>query len=163
MQYLWEVWQPRWPQVDRYQHRWHRSSTVPLVSCVRGGVPQGVERQQHRPWKLCEFFCVLHVSRAHFYADAVRDEHVRLPDEDPLAKEPGVRGKQRKMMYGSIEDRKLASWCTVTNFSQWADVEAKACTESVARCIRTEQSRNFGPRVVTVLGSFLGRTLTMRQ
>ena len=46
---------------------------------------------------------MLHVSRAHFYADAVRDEHVRLPDEDPLAKEPGVRGKQRKMMYGSLD------------------------------------------------------------
>ena len=30
------------------------------------------------------------VSRAHFYADAVRDICVRLPDEDPKAKEPGV-------------------------------------------------------------------------
>ena len=30
------------------------------------------------------------VSRAHFYADAVRDVYVRLPDEDPKAKQPGV-------------------------------------------------------------------------
>ena len=48
----------------------------------------------------------------------------------------------------------------MTIFSQWADVEAKACTESVARCIRAEQSRNFGPRVVTILGSqFLGKNI----
>ena len=36
------------------------------------------------------------------YADAVRDVHVRLQDEDPQAKEPGVRGKLRKM-YGSLD------------------------------------------------------------
>ena len=30
------------------------------------------------------------VSRAHFCADAVRDVYVRLPDEDPKAKQPGV-------------------------------------------------------------------------
>ena len=30
------------------------------------------------------------VSRAHFYADAVRDVYVPLPDEDPKAKQPGV-------------------------------------------------------------------------
>ena len=30
------------------------------------------------------------VSRAHLYADAVRDVHIRLPDEDPKAKQPGV-------------------------------------------------------------------------
>ena len=43
------------------------------------------------------------VSRAHFYADAVRDVHVRLPDEDPKAKQPGVCGKLRKTMYGSLD------------------------------------------------------------
>ena len=35
------------------------------------------------------------VSRAHFNADAVRDVYVRLPDEDPKAKQPGVCGKLR--------------------------------------------------------------------
>ena len=38
------------------------------------------------------------VSRAHFYADPVRDVNVRLPNEDPKAKEPGVCGKLRKTM-----------------------------------------------------------------
>ena len=42
------------------------------------------------------------VSRAHFYADAVRDVYVRLPDEDPEAKQPSVFGKLRKTMYGSL-------------------------------------------------------------
>ena len=41
------------------------------------------------------------VSRAHFYADAVRDVYVRLPSEDPKTKQPGVCGKLRKTMYGS--------------------------------------------------------------
>ena len=46
--------------------------------------------------------CIADVSRAHFYADAVRDVYVRLPDEDPKAKQPGVCGKLRKTMYGSF-------------------------------------------------------------
>ena len=43
------------------------------------------------------------VSRANFDADVVRDVHVRLPDEDPKAKQPGVCGKLRKTMYGSLD------------------------------------------------------------
>ena len=43
------------------------------------------------------------VSRAHFYSDAVRDVCVRLPDEDPKAKQPGMCGKLRKTMYGSLD------------------------------------------------------------
>ena len=43
------------------------------------------------------------VSRANFYADAVRDVYVRLPDEDPKATQPGVCGKLRKTMYGSLD------------------------------------------------------------
>ena len=43
------------------------------------------------------------VSRAHFYADAVRDVYVRLPDEDPKAKEPGSCRQLRKTMYGSLD------------------------------------------------------------
>ena len=43
------------------------------------------------------------VSRAHFYADAGRDVYVRVPDEDPKAKQPGVCGKLRKTMYGSLD------------------------------------------------------------
>ena len=43
------------------------------------------------------------VSRAHFYADAVRDVYVRLPDKDPKEKQPDVCGKFRKTMYGSFD------------------------------------------------------------
>ena len=45
------------------------------------------------------------VSRARFCAVAVRDEYVRLPDEDPKAKQPGVCmcGNLRKTMYGSLQ------------------------------------------------------------
>ena len=46
---------------------------------------------------------VADLSRARFNADAVRDIYVRLPDEDPKAKQPGVCGKLRKMMYGSLD------------------------------------------------------------
>ena len=48
-------------------------------------------------------FSTADVSRAHVYADAVRDVDVRLPDEDAKAKEPGVCGKLRKTMYGSLD------------------------------------------------------------
>ena len=76
--------------------------------------------QQRRPWKLYEFCSVLRVrkdvfrvedsllisigdvSRVHFFADPARDVNVRLPNEDPKAKEPGVCGKLRKTMYGSL-------------------------------------------------------------
>ena len=43
------------------------------------------------------------VIRADFYADAVRDVYVRLPDGDPKAKQPGVCGNLRKTMYGSLD------------------------------------------------------------
>ena len=41
--------------------------------------------------------------QAHFYADAVRDVQVQLPNEDEKAKEPDVCGKLRKTMYGSLD------------------------------------------------------------
>ena len=44
-----------------------------------------------------------YVSRAHFYACAVRDVYVRLADENPKAKQPGVCHKLRKTMYGSLD------------------------------------------------------------
>ena len=43
------------------------------------------------------------VSRAHFYADAVRDVFIKLPAEDPKASESGVCGKLRKTMYGTLD------------------------------------------------------------
>ena len=53
----------------------------------------------------------------------------------------------------SMKPCRPTSLCTVTIFSKGADVRAKAYTESVARCIRTQQSRNLGPRVVTISDS----------
>ena len=92
------------------------------VWCVRKCVMKGSNRssRQHLHWKLCESCSVLRarktfrvedpflisiadVSRAHVYAGAVRDVYVRLPDEDPKAKQPGVYGKLRKTMYGSLD------------------------------------------------------------
>ena len=46
---------------------------------------------------------LIDVSRAHFYADAVRDVFVRLPPEDPRSHEHGLCGKLCKTMYGSLD------------------------------------------------------------
>ena len=126
------------------------------------------------------------MSRAHFYADAVRGVHVRLPDEDPKAKQPGVCNELRKTMYGSLDAAQrwgehhahaleanrifptrgfsvsLTFWCTVTIFS---DVRSEkhalnllrgACESSKVVTLDPESSQS---RTV----SFLGRTLTFRQ
>ena len=55
---------------------------------------------------------VTDVSRAHFYADAVRDVYVRLPDEDPKAKQPSECGKLQKTMYGPLD---AAQWSREQN------------------------------------------------
>ena len=46
---------------------------------------------------------ILHVdvSRAHFYAKAVRPTHIKLPGEDPRSGETGVVGKLMMSMYGT--------------------------------------------------------------
>ena len=54
------------------------------------------------------------VSRAHLYADAVRDVYVRLPDEDPKAKQPVVCEKVRKTMCGSLD----AAQCWGEHYAQ---------------------------------------------
>ena len=46
---------------------------------------------------------VAYVGRAHFNADAVRNVCVRLPEEDSESKEPGICGKLRKTMYGTLD------------------------------------------------------------
>ena len=70
------------------------NSTSPTLCCVSG-----------KTFRVEDPFLIstADVSRAHFYADEVRDVHVRLPDEDPKAKQPGVCGKLRKTMYGSLD------------------------------------------------------------
>ena len=46
---------------------------------------------------------LIDVSRAHFYADVVRDVYIQLPEEDPRSKEPGICGKLEKTMYGTLD------------------------------------------------------------
>ena len=115
--------QPCWPQVDRYQQRKCGSSTLPLASVCTEVRHKGVEpifsatppletlrvllcvACQDDVFRVEDPFLIsiADVSRAHFYADAVRDVYVRLPDEDPKAKQPGVCGKLRKTMHGSLD------------------------------------------------------------
>ena len=45
------------------------------------------------------------VSRAHFYAPAVRDVFMELPAEDDGSKVPGRCGKLDRTMYGTLDDR----------------------------------------------------------
>ena len=46
---------------------------------------------------------LIDVSRAHFYASAVRDVFIQLPAEDPLSSTPGACGKLEKTMYGTLD------------------------------------------------------------
>ena len=43
------------------------------------------------------------MSRAHFYADAVREVFIELPKEDPRAGDRDTVGKLEKTMYGSLD------------------------------------------------------------
>jgi len=43
------------------------------------------------------------VSRAHFYADAVRDVFIELPRDDPRAGDGVSCGRLRKTMYGTLD------------------------------------------------------------
>ena len=116
--------QPSWPQMDRYQQRWRRSPTLPLAFGVYGKAPQRVETIfsatppleilrvplcvacQEDVFRVEDPFLVsiADVSRAHFYADAVRDVYVRLPDEDPNSKAASrVWGIAKDTPYGSLD------------------------------------------------------------
>ena len=70
------------------------SATLPLETLR---ILLGVACQEHVfRVKDTSLISIADMSRAHFYADAVRDVHVRLPDEDPKAKQPGVCGETAK-------------------------------------------------------------------
>ena len=58
---------------------------------------------------------IVDVSRAHFYADAIRDVFVKLPQEDPRACEEGICGKLQKTMYGTLDaaEQWSAHYCSV--------------------------------------------------
>ena len=46
---------------------------------------------------------LIDVSRAHFYAQAVRDVFIQLPDEDPDAANGDLVGKLDRTMYGTLD------------------------------------------------------------
>ena len=114
---------PSRPQVDRYQQRKCRGHTLPFASGVYGGASQrgGTDLLgntsagnfanpdqcacQDDVFRVEDPFLIsiADVSRTHFCGDAVRDVCVRLPDEDTKAKQPGLCGKLRKTMYGSLD------------------------------------------------------------
>ena len=56
-------------------------------------------RRNSDPYKIQ----LIDVSRAHFYADAVRDVYIQLPAEDPRSEEPGACSKLEKTMYGTLD------------------------------------------------------------
>ena len=66
-----------------------------LVARLASEDPRG----QEDPFKAVH----VDVSRAHFYADAVRDVYIEVPREDPRSQEPGVCGKLQKTMYGTLD------------------------------------------------------------
>ena len=75
----------------------HKAATPPLET-LRILLGVACQEDVFQPFLVS----IADVSRAHFYADAVCDVYVRLPDEDPKAKQP-VCGKLRKTMYGSLD------------------------------------------------------------
>ena len=46
---------------------------------------------------------LIDVTCAHFYADAVRDVYIQLPDEGPRSGEPGTCRNLEKTMYAAAE------------------------------------------------------------
>ena len=78
------------------------SATPPLES-LRAIIARAASEPQRPvssdPYKLL----LVDVSRAHFYADAVRDVFIQLPSEDPRSYDPEVCGKLEKTMYGTLD------------------------------------------------------------
>ena len=133
------------------------------------------------------------VSRAHFYADAVRDVCVRFPK----TKQPGVCvcGKLRQTMYGSLDAAqrwtehyaqvleaggfseawhlrvnfstktwRRTFWCTVMISSLWVDRKRKHALSLLRGAYELSKVVTLGPELSqSRTVSFLGRTLTLRQ
>merc|ERR1712197_122084 len=69
------------------------------------------------------------VSRAHFYADAVRDVFISLPPEDPRYGERDCCGRLLKTMYGTLDaaDRWSAHYTTVLRAAGFIQGKASPC------------------------------------
>ena len=72
---------------------------------------------------------LIDVSRAHFYADAVRDVFIRLPDEDPMSSSAGRCGRLKKTMYGTLDaaDRWAAHYSAVLTAAGFVQGRASPC------------------------------------
>jgi len=77
-------------------------SATPPLETLRVLLTKAASRKSLKSGKALSIQ-LIDVSRAHFYADAVRDVFIQLPKEDPRASEPGVCGKLLKTMYGTLD------------------------------------------------------------
>ena len=116
-----------------------KSHVTARVWCVRTSAMKETNRssKQHRPllcvacqehvFRLegCFLNSIVDVSRAHSHADAVRDVFARMPNEDP--KDPGVCGKRRQMMYGSLDAAQRCENITPRSWRRENFPEAQAC------------------------------------
>ena len=120
--------------------------------------------------------------RAHFYADADRVVYVRLPDDDPKAKQLGVCVKLRKTMCGSLDAAQLweehyAQVWETEGFSRGVASPCHFFHKGLQTHILVHGDdffivgRRDGRKLATLgpdssqsrTASFLGRTLTLRQ
>ena len=131
------------PRIDRYQQGLRWSPTPPLTFGVYGSAPlrnRTSSLSNTTPWRpseICSVFAcqedVFHVvnpflifisdvSRAHFYANEVRDVYVSLPYENSKSNGLGVSGKMPKTLHGAlVAALSSTSWYMVTIFSPLAD------------------------------------------
>ena len=70
------------------------------------------------------------VSRAHFYADAVRDVYVRLPDEDPKAKQPVCVWETAKDDVRIFGRRPTMGRALRSSFGDWRIFSRRGISES---------------------------------
>ena len=132
---------------------------------------------------------VAYVGRAHFNADAVRNVYVRLPEEDSESKEPGMCGKLRKTMYGTLDaaqrwrehyaqvfedggfSRGLASPCHCADLAHGDDCFVVGRQKGREHALDLLQAVYGLSKVVTLgpgpphsqAATFLGRTQTLRK
>ena len=88
------------------------SATPPLES-LRALISKAASESLHGhrdPYKLM----LIDVSRAHFYAKAVREVYIELPAEDPRSKDGQFCGRLLKTMYGTLDAA-----------DRWADLYSK--------------------------------------
>ena len=76
-------------------------AATPPLDTLRAVVAKAAERRNARGQSL--FLQLIDISRAHFYAEAVRDVYIQLPRGDPRHGEADLCGKLRRTMYGTLD------------------------------------------------------------